>query len=250
MVGLGAEEAKMDRDATVASILQRTPVATIEDAVLALSELATALPEDDGVRWFSVLYLAVTQSVSEAVVSNTFRNPEWLRRLDVVFANLFFDALRKFETDRAETPRAWWPLFSCRDQLQRAPVQFALAGINAHINRDLPVAIVKTCEELGVVPARGSAEFADYQAVNPLLSAAEDRTKRELLTGITAVADRVLGRIDDTVAMWSIVEARNAAWTHSEALWALRVSPLLSEQFLDTLDGLVGFASRGLLIAV
>jgi hypothetical protein len=240
----------MDRDATVAAIIQRTPVATIDDAVAALSELATALPHDDGVRWFAVLYLEVTRSVAAAVDSNTFRNPEWLRRLDVVFANLFFDALRKFETDRADTPRAWWPLFSSRDEPQRAPLQFALAGINAHINRDLPVAIVKTCEELGLVPGRGSAEFADYQAVNPLLSAAEDRTKREFLTGVAAVADRLLGRIDDVAAMWSIVEARNAAWSHGETLWALRGTPYLSEQFLDTLDGFVGFASRGLLMPV
>ena len=240
----------MDRDTTVAGIVQRAPVATIDEAVAALSELATALPENDGIRWFSVLYLAVTRSVQKAIVSNAFRNPEWLRRLDVVFANLFFDALRKFQTDQADMPRAWWPLFSSRDAPGRAPVQFALAGINAHINRDLPVAIVKTCEELGVVPVRGSAEFADYQAVNPLLSAAEDETKRELLTGVTAIADRVLGRVDDVAAMWSVVEARNAAWTNGEALWALRGIPLLSEHFLDTLDGFVGFASRGLLIAV
>jgi len=240
----------MDRDTTVSAIVERTPVATIEDAVAALSELATTLPENDGIRWFSVLYLAVTRSVEDAVGSNAFRNPEWLRRLDVVFANLFFDALRKFENDRDATPRAWWPLFSCQDVSGRAPVQFALAGINAHINRDLPVAIVKTCEDLGVVPGRGSAEFADYQAVNPLLSAAEDRAKRELLTGIIAIADDLLGRIDDVVAMWSVVEARNAAWTNGETLWALRGIPLLSEQFHDTLDGFVGFASRGLLIAL
>jgi hypothetical protein len=188
--------------------------------------------------------------VESALTTSTFRNPAWLRRLDIVFANLFFEALRKFATDRADTPRAWWPLFSGRDQPDRAPLQFALAGINAHINRDLPVAIVKTCEELGVVPARGSAEFADYQAVNPLLAAAEDRTKSALLTGITAIADRLLGRIDDVVAMWSVVEARDAAWTNGEALWALRAMPSLSEHFLDTLDGFVGFASRGLLVPV
>src|SRR5262245_51774191 len=128
----------MDRDATLAAILQHTPVASIEDAVAALTELATALPEDDGVRWFSFLYLSVTQSVGDAVASSTFRNPAWLKRLDVVFANLFFDALRKFVSDQADTPRAWWPLLSCRDASGRAPLQFALAGINAHINRDLP----------------------------------------------------------------------------------------------------------------
>jgi len=33
------------------------------------------------------------------------------------------------------------------------PLQFALAGMNAHINRDLPAAIVATYGELGGVPS-------------------------------------------------------------------------------------------------
>ncbi len=69
-----------------------------------------------------------------------------------------------------------------------------------------------------------------------------------MLTGLVGVADQVLGRIDDVVAMWSIVEARNAAWMNAEMLWALREHPDLTAAPEDTFDGSVGFASRGLLI--
>ena len=71
--------------------------------------------------------------------------------------------------------------------------------------------------------------------------------KREFLTGDLAVADEALGRLDDVVAMWNVERAREAAWTNAETLWALRATPELGDAFLRTLDGIVGFAGRGLL---
>ena len=65
---------------------------------------------------------------------------------------------------------------------------------------------------------------------------------------MVGVADEVLGRIDDVVAIWSVGEARNAAWTHAQMLWAVRGNAGLTTAFEDALDGTVGFASRGLLV--
>jgi len=53
---------------------------------------------------------------------------------------------------------------------------------------------------------------------------------------------------DDAIANWSVAEARRAARAHAETLWALRGVPSASSVFIDTIDGLVGFAGRGLLI--
>ena len=58
----------------------------------------------------------------------------------------------------------------------------------------------------------------------------------------------VTDRIDDVVAMWDVSRARDAAWTNGLALWALRDEPTLASEFLLTLDRMVGFASRGLLV--
>ena len=58
------------------------------------------------------------------------------------------------------------PLFTQRSKKGVAPLQFALAGMNAHINRDLPVALVATCRELGIELRDGSPEQADYVQVN------------------------------------------------------------------------------------
>ena len=56
------------------------------------------------------------------------------------------------------------------------PVQFALAGMNAHINHDLPVAMVSTCAALGTSPE--DPHLADYQKVDQLLDAAEQSIRQ------------------------------------------------------------------------
>ena len=199
--------------------------------------IGEGLPPRDGVACFTRLYLAVTEAVSGA---DGFAAPEFLTRLDVRFAELFFRALD-------DPPRAWAPLLEARARSGIAPIQFALAGMNAHINRDLPLAVVQTCEELGLELRRPGPEHADFLAVNALLVETEERVKREFLTGNLAIADDVLGEVDDVIAMWNVERARDAAWTNAEALWVLRISPSLADAFVLALDRMVGFAGRGLL---
>jgi hypothetical protein len=230
-------------------ILARTPVGSAAEALSVLGAIVDALPAKDGIRAFSRLYQAVTADVSDTLGTTTFSNPAWLDRLDAEFANLYFRALKLFVQDSPDTPRAWYPLFAARSEA-RAALQFAFAGMNAHINRDLPVALVAACRATGVELSRTTPEYRDFLAVNPLLANVEEHIKAEFLTGGLAVADHLLGRLDDVVANFSVVEARAGAWSHGETLWALRGSDFLSMTFLDALDGLVGFASRGLLIAI
>jgi hypothetical protein len=120
--------------------------------------------------------------------------------------------------------------------------------MNAHINHDLALALVSTCVGGGVTLETGSAAHRDFIKVNTILATVEARVKAEYLTGLIGVADEVLGRIDDVVAIWSVSEARNAAWTHAQMLWAVRGDAGLARAFEDVLDGTVGFASRGLLV--
>ena len=62
-------------------------------------------------------------------------------------------------------------------------------------------------------------------------------------------ADRAAPGLQDVVANFNMVKARETAWANGETLWALRqVSSSLEASFLDGLDHLVGFAGRGLLV--
>lgn len=235
----------------------------VAGVIARMEQVVAGCAKGDGVGAFTSLYLAVTRGVQAELGKLTFADPAFLARLDVVFAGLFFDAFEAVSggarvgagagtgAAAARCPRAWAPLFEARGRTGVAPLQFALAGMNAHINRDLPVAVVRTCLELGVSPSDGCPQHADYLRVNGLLASVEARIKGQYLTGALAALDRVLHRvhrIDDVVAMWNVARARDAAWVNALALWELRDDPALSAAFVDTLDRTVGFAGRGLLI--
>lgn len=217
-------------------------------AVLArLNAIASGLPATDGVGCFNHLYLEETVAVDTAAGGAGFEDPDFIRALDVVFAGLYFAAVDAAGAGQA-VPRSWAPLFAARSDPRIAPIQFALAGMNAHINHDLPLALVSTFEARSLEPGQDSPQHRDYEKINDTIAATEARVKQGFLTGMLGLADEVLGHVDDVVAMWSITEARNAAWTNAEALWALRDHPDLTADYEDALDGTVGFAGRGLLV--
>ena len=236
-----------DDAAALRAALARPPAATIADAVAGLRAIETALARDDGIAAFTRLYLAVTESVDVATPRGRFRTPDFLARFDAAFADAFFDALRAFVDEPARIPRAWAPLIEARDRRGVVPLQFALAGMNAHINRDLPVVLVAAVGDDARELETGSDEHRDFLEVNGLLAAAEERVKPELLTGFLGVADRWLGAADDVVALWNVARARDAAWSNARTLWALRRSPELAREFVSTLDRSTGLAGRGLL---
>jgi Family of unknown function (DUF5995) len=148
------------------------------------------------------------------------------------------------------TPKAWAPLFEARATSGIAPIQFALAGMNAHINRDLPIALVTTCEHAGVDLAAAKPQRADFERVNGILAATEARVKQQFATGVFGVVDAALGDVDDRIAMWDVGRARDAAWVQALTLWTLRRIPALQRDATDTLDRVIGFAGRGLLVPV
>ena len=221
---------------------------TITEVVDIMEMLDRELSDADGLWWFNRLYLRVTLAVRSAVTTTTFRDPAFLERLDVVFANLYFDAVAAGDTDPLAAPSAWRPLFENRHQRGILSIQFALAGMNAHINRDLPAGIVVTYLATDGAPGQAGARHVDFERVNDLLEAVEAQIKVEFSTGIVGLVDSVAGDVDDAVAMWKVRAARDAAWTNAEVLWALRTSPALRDAFFGRLDSFTGFAGRGLLV--
>jgi len=226
----------------LSSVLEGERAGSIAEVVERMRALQAALPDTSGTAHFNRLYLAVTEAVAQDLRAEAFAAPGFLERLDVRFAGLYFDALAA-----AEPPPAWRPLFDCAERRGILPLQYALAGMNAHINRDLPVALVETWGELGLELRAGGPEHGDFLRVNARLAAVEERVKGSYLTGFFGFLDRVFGRIDDVVAMWNVSRARDAAWVNGTTLWQLRDEPTLSREFLGTLDRTVGFAGRGLL---
>jgi hypothetical protein len=233
----------MNVSQTIAAITSAQPINTIADVIRVMKQIDASLDDHDGLKWFNLLYLKVTESVLN--VTADWEDAAWLTRLDVVFAQLYFNALHPFHPSRA-----WRPLMQARRRSGIAPIQFALAGMNAHINHDLPRAVVMACGERGIAPAENTPQHRDFERVNPLLEKVEGEVKDFLATGLVGQIDQNLGRVDDVIAIWKIRKARATAWDNAEVFWHLRNANLPRQLFERNLANLVELSSRGLLIPV
>jgi uncharacterized protein with NAD-binding domain and iron-sulfur cluster len=221
-------------------------VRTMEEVVAAMRTVDSVLPDDDGVKWFNLLYLRVMEAVQAEVT--VWQDRPFLERFDVVFASLYFDAILNWEQDRASTPHAWRPLLAARHETRLAKIQFALAGMNAHINRDLAVALDRMAARDGRFPSNDGARYHDFRRVNDVLEEVEASLRPVLATGLVGKIDAALDDLDSILTMWNVRKAREAAWTNGEVLWHLRAMPLLQRDYLARLDQLTSFAGRGLLV--
>lgn len=224
------------------------PVISVDDAIARMEEIDAGLPGTDGLACFNRMYLEVTRQVSERLKAGFFADPRFMTRLDVAFANLYF-AAADAAAHADPVPLAWRPLVEQREQPGIEPVQFALAGMNAHINHDLPIALVRTCAELGTEPADGSHQ-ADYQKVDQLLDGIEQSVRRSFESAAERAADRHLTAACNLIACWTINSARDLAWTNSLLLWQVRDDPAGYELLGESLAASTELASRLLLVAV
>lgn len=125
----------------------RAPVTSVAEAVARMEKIGASLPAADGLACFNRMYLDVTRQVGSWLGAGFFADPEFMTQLDVTFAGLYFDAFDA-AADPSAVPLAWRPLVEQRGQAAIEPIQFALAGMNAHINHDLPLAVAATCAAL------------------------------------------------------------------------------------------------------
>ena len=240
-------------DAKLAAAVATTPQ-TVADVVEALERIQSICVDGDGLKWFNGLYLQVTQAVQARCQlqeggADGFLNPEWIAALDVRFASFYLNALKDSLTGTA-TPGCWQALFAVRNVGGIARIQFAVAGMNAHINHDLPQAVLGICQATEDAPKHGTEQYNDYTAINTTLDSLMDAAKQTLHAGLLGDALPPVGRLEDTLAAWNVTAAREAAWNNAELLWNLAGATPVAAAFLGTLDGLTAVASKALLIPV
>ncbi|MGW3444348.1 DUF5995 family protein [Streptomyces sp. NPDC001076] len=214
------------------------PVGTV---VARMRALDAALPERDGIAVFNRVYLAVTEEVERRLDAGRFADPGAAATLDVRFAERYLAAVDAEAAGR-RPPACWRPLFQFRRHPGVRPLQFALAGINAHIGHDLALAVVDACRTLGCAPADLEDEF---DRVGDLLVSLEERIREDLMPGpdLLQIADP----LTHLLGSWSLERARDATWAAARALWALRGFEGVAEEFAERLDAAVGLAGRMLL---
>ncbi|HWH12562.1 MAG TPA: DUF5995 family protein [Solirubrobacteraceae bacterium] len=214
---------------------------TVADVVADMKTLGATMAADhgeaDGVVRFNSLYLQVTEGVyaALAVQQDFFALPEPMHRLDVIFGQLYLDAVADLAAKR-HVPHSWNALFRVRDKHGIASLQFVLGGMNAHINHDLSCALVSQWQEAGHRPSRDSPDYHDFTKVNEILKSKLDAEKKLLETGIIKDIDRYNAKVDDRVAMLGIEVSRERAWTKAELLWEIREMKQATRAGLSLLD--------------
>jgi hypothetical protein len=236
------------------SPLTAPPITTVPEAIVRLQEIQEVVEASaprrlqDGVACFNWMYRVVTVRAFEAFEQGLFDDREFFILLDVAFVNLYLDALRADATGAGAVPRSWQALLESRSAPRVCTIQFAVAGMNAHINYDLSRAVVGACAQLGREPRSGT-QRADFEAVNRILAAEMANVRDHFQDRLEDwVDDHVLGQVDDAIGVWSIDAARDTAWVNAELLWCLRGDSFGTGLFLTSLDRLVGLAGRGLLV--
>ncbi|WP_254802886.1 DUF5995 family protein [Kitasatospora sp. SUK 42] len=217
--------------------------ATVEEVAGRLRELAAGLPPADGVAVFNRLYLTVTEAVRDRLGTGYFTDPSAMAEFDVVFAGRYLLAVAA-DAAGQEPPACWRPLFALRAHPGVHPLQFALAGMNAHIQHDLPLAVVDLCHRRGCEP--GEVE-EDYHRINGVLAEVESAVREQLLPGGPDLLEQA-EPLAHRLGTWSVEAAREGAWSAVRALWELRGLPGAARAFTAALDGSVGLLGRALLL--
>jgi hypothetical protein len=186
------------------------------DRMVALLEPLEAA--GDKRRYFHATYQRTTIAVAEELKRGGFADPDWVERWDVAFADLYLDALEADMTGRRPS-RPWAIAFGAPDGLP--PLRHVLLGMNAHINYDLPQALVAVISDEQFDDAALLARReADHRAIDDVLAsrvAAED-DELTRLSGPPPLLDRLLRPFNRLGTQRFLREARQKVWANAAAL--------------------------------
>ncbi|MGA4847657.1 DUF5995 family protein [Streptomyces sp. G5(2025)] len=219
----------------------RAPERGVDGVVARMRALGDDLPPGDGVAVFNRVYLSVTEELGRHLGLGVFPDTRAATTLGVRFAERYLTAVDAAAEER-RPPACWRPLFQYRHHPGVRPLQFALAGINAHIGHDLALALVDACRTLGCEPTDLEDEF---DRVGDILVSLEERIREELMPGPDLL--QIGDPLTHLAGSWSLERARDGAWGAARALWALRELPGVAREFAERLDGAVGLVGRILL---
>ena len=221
---------------TIAEVAER--LGQVHDHALA----TTTAGDRDGIVCFTGLYRTITHTIDVT----PYEDREFLVRLDLEFARLYFDALRAYAVDRDSAPGPWRLLFDRRSDPEIERVQFAAAGVNAHINYDLAAALLNTFPHFPPDDARRR----DYDTVDEAFKKHMDGLRDYYDAPFSSsLFDRsVLDRLSNVVSSLLVRGTRANAWDDAMRVWTARDRDKARRRMLREQGFEAGFLQRGLLL--
>ena len=178
--------------------------------------------------YFPALYARVTARIGRSILDGRFERPEQMELFAARFAAYYIEAWR----GRFTMPRCWRAAADVAGKRELLIVQHLLLGINAHVNHDLPLAVVAAADVRGNL----AAARADFDAVNDVLA----DTFGDVLDDL----DRVSRWTNEAAALgggrlfnFSLRVARRQAWGAAERLHRLDAAE--RERYTIELDRMV-----------
>jgi Family of unknown function (DUF5995) len=191
----------------------------IEELISRMAALLESLQATgDPRRYFHATYQRTTIAVAEELERGGFADPPWVEQWDVVFADLYLDALQTTLAG-GEPSRPWAIAFGAPAGLPA--LRHVLLGMNAHINYDLPQALVAVItDEQFDDQALLNRREADHRAIDNVLAsrvAAED-DELTAISGPGTLLDRLLRPFNRLGTQRFLREAREKVWVNAIAL--------------------------------
>ena len=200
---------------------------TIDDVLDRMTATLEEMPPELAARRaFLATYQRTTRAVGEAIDGAAFEDPTWVQQWDVVFADLYLDAL---DADLSgdpgrRAPRPWRLAFDAPAELP--PLRHVLLGINAHINYDLPQALLRVISDADFTdPVLVDRRRRDHERIDGVLSSRVAAEDDELSTlSAKSALDRVLTPLNRAASTRFLREARTKVWHNVAELQRARVA--------------------------
>jgi hypothetical protein len=190
---------------------------TIEEVIAALTTiLDSAMAQQSRLGYFAALYRGVTIRVKEGIAAGRFEDGPRMERLDVEFANRYFEAYQAFRAGLPVTG-CWRVAFEAASRPGPVILQHLLAGMNAHINLDLGIAAA----EVAPGPALEGLR-RDFTEINNVLFEMIGVMESRIgdVSPWIGLLDRVGGRTDAEIVRFNVGGARLLAWKTAETFAA------------------------------
>lgn len=122
-------------------------VSSVPDVLAELDRLNEALPTSQlqALATFNAAYYIVTSVIKQATDAGRFVNPEFIETFSVRFAIYYFQAINDFLSGGSDLVPAWAQ--TMQPASKRPNFVSLLMGANAHINYDLPLALLEVMDD-------------------------------------------------------------------------------------------------------
>lgn len=181
-------------------------------------------PGRESQREFLGTYQRTTAAVATAIEQAAFEDPQWVEEWDVAFARLYLAALDADLAGAAGVPRPWRLAFGAPADLP--PLRHVLLGINAHINYDLPQALLAVItddefEDQTLIERRGR----DHERIDAVLAGRVAAEDNELGShSVVSLLDRALTPLNRLASRRFLREARQKVWLNTIELHHARTA--------------------------